>query len=239
MKLENSVVLVSGANRGLGLEFSRQALARGAAKVYAASRDPASVTLSGVVPVQLDVTNIENVSKVARDCGDVTVLINNAGIARPGGLIGGDVESRLREQMETNLFGMLNMSQAFAATLGRNGGGGLVNILSALSWINTPAIAGFGVSKAAAWALTNGLRHELRRQGTRVLGVHASFIDTDLTRGIDISKISPEEVVRQTFDALEAGEEEVVVDETARKVKQALSRGVYLNDLINLFDDNQ
>ena len=228
MKLEGSVVLVTGANRGLGLEFSKQALARGAAKVYAAARNPALVTLPGVVPVLLDVTKPEQVAEAARLCGDINVLINNAGIGRFGGFLTDDADGLLREQLETNLFGMLSTSRAFAGILGNNGGGALVNILSIVSWINTPSLAAYSVSKAAAWSLTNGLRHELRAQGTQVLGFHGGFIDTDLVRDFDVPKASPEDVVRSTLDALEAGEEEVAVDELSRQVKQGLSHGVYL-----------
>jgi NAD(P)-dependent dehydrogenase (short-subunit alcohol dehydrogenase family) len=228
MKLAGSVVLVTGANRGLGLEFARQALARGAAKVYAAAREPASVKLAGVVPIRLDVTKPEDAAEAARAAGDVTVLINNAGIARPGGYLADSSVAQLREQLETNLLGMLNVSRAFAGILGRNGGGVLLNILSIASWINRPTLGTYGVTKAAAWALTNGLRHELRPQGTQVVGFHAGFIDTDLTRGIDAPKARPEDVVRLGLDAVEAGEEEVSADEQTRQVRQGLSHGVYL-----------
>lgn len=232
MKIEGAVVLVTGANRGLGLEFSKQLLARGAAKVYAAARDPATVTLPGVVAIRLDVTKPEEVAEAARACGDVTLLINNAGIAQLGGLLANDADALLRGHLDTNLFGVLNTSRAFASTLGRNGGGALVNILSVVSWINAPALAAYSVSKAATWSLTNGLRHELRAQGTQVLGFHAGFIDTDLVREFDAPKATPEDVVRRTLDALEAGEEEVAVDEPSRQVKQGLSHGVYLADVL-------
>ncbi|WP_186167466.1 SDR family oxidoreductase [Burkholderia gladioli] len=228
MKLEGSVVFITGANRGLGLELAKQALARGAAKVYAAARDPATVILPGVIPIQLDVTRPEQAEAAARECGDVTVLINNAGIGRLGSLLSDEGLPVLREQLETNLIGVLNVTRAFAGVLGRNGGGALLNMLSILSWANTPMIAGYGVSKAAAWSLTNGLRHELREQGTLVTGFHASYIDTDMIRQFDVPKARPEDVVRTTLDALEAGEEEVLVDETTRQVKQGLSSGIYL-----------
>ncbi|WP_246792842.1 SDR family oxidoreductase [Burkholderia perseverans] len=232
MKVEGSVVFITGANRGLGLELAKQALARGAAKVYAGARDPASVTLPGVTAVQLDVTKPEQVEAAARQCGDVTLLVNNAGIGRLGGLLTDGATAVLREQLETNLIGVLNVSQAFAGILGRNGGGAIVNMLSILSWANTPLIAGYGVSKAAAWALTNGLRHELRAQGTQVLGFHAGYIDTDMIRQFDVPKARPEDVIRTTLDALEAGAEEVLVDEPTRQVRQGLSGGVYLRDVL-------
>jgi NAD(P)-dependent dehydrogenase (short-subunit alcohol dehydrogenase family) len=232
MKIKGSIVLVTGANRGLGLEFAKQALARGAAKVYATARDPSKITLAGVTPVKLDVTNPAEVAAVAALCKDVTLLINNAGIARLGGILGGDLAPLLREQLETNVFGMLHVSRAFAGILGKNGGGAILNINSVLSWVNTPAIGGYGISKAAAWGLTNSLRHELRTQGTQVVSFHAGFIDTDMTRGLEIPKARPEDVVKQSFDAIEAGQEEVMVDEPSRQVKGALSQGVYLKDVL-------
>lgn len=232
MKVEGSVVFVTGANRGLGLQFAKEALSRGAKKVYAAARDPSTVTLAGVIPVKLDVTNATDVAAAAKQCTDVTLLINNAGIARVGSVTQAEAGTVLREQIETNVFGMLGVSQAFAGILGSNGGGAMLNLLSILSWVNTPAIACYGVSKAAAWALTNGLRHELRAQGTQVVGFHAGFIDTDLTHGIDVPKATPADVVSQAFDAVEAGEEEVMVDEPTRQVKQGLSHGVYLKDVM-------
>ena len=232
MNVKDSVVLVTGANRGLGLEFAKQALRRGAAKVYATARDPSKIALAGVVPMRLDVTNPVEVAAVAAHCKDVTMLINNAGIGRIGGIVEGDLAPLLREQLETNLFGMLHVSRAFAGILGKNGGGAILNILSILSWVNTPKLGGYGISKAAAWALTNSLRHELRAQGTQVVSFHAGFIDTDMTRGLDIPKARPEDVVRQAFDAIEAGQEEVTTDETTRQVRGGLSQGVYLNDVL-------
>jgi NAD(P)-dependent dehydrogenase (short-subunit alcohol dehydrogenase family) len=232
MKIKGSVVLVTGANRGLGLEFARQALALGAAKVYASARDPSKITLAGVLPVRLDVTNAAEAAAAAAQCKDVTLLINNAGIARLGGVVEGDLAPLLREQLETNLFGMLHVSRAFAEVLGKNGGGAILNILSILSWVNTPKIGGYGITKAAAWGLTNSLRHELRAQGTQVVSFHAGFIDTDLTKGLDIPKARPADVVRQSFDAIEAGREEVMVDEPTRQVKSGLSQGVYLKDVL-------
>ncbi|WP_175823581.1 SDR family oxidoreductase [Burkholderia sp. BCC0419] len=226
MKIEGAVVFVTGANRGLGLEFAKQALARGARKVYAAARDPASVTLPGVVPVKLDVTDPAAVA-AARD---VTLLINNAGIARLGSLTDDGAVDALRAHLETNVFGMLAMSRAFAGTLAAHGGGAILNILSVASWVNRPILSGYGVSKSAAWALTNGLRHSLREQRTQVVGLHAGFIDTDLTAGLDVPKATPADVVRQAYDAIEAGAEEVSTDEFTRQVKATLSSGVYLEE---------
>jgi short-subunit dehydrogenase len=183
-----------------------------------------------VIPVKLDVTKPEEVAAAAALAGDVTLFINNAGIARLGGFTADDPAAALREQLETNLFGLVNTSRAFAGVLGKNGGGVLLNVLSIVSWISTPLLGTYGVTKAAAWSLTNTLRTELRAQGTQVVGLHVGFIDTDLTNGLEVPKARPEDVVRASYDAIEAGEEEVTADEGSRKVKQYLSHGVYLKE---------
>lgn len=230
MKLDGSVVLVTGANRGIGLAFARAALARGARKVYAAAREPSAITLPGVHPLRLDVTSDGDVAEAARQCGDATIVVNNAGIARPGGALAADAVASLHDQLEVNLFGMLRMARAFAPVLARHGGGALVNVLSVASWINRPSLGMYGASKTAAWGLTNALRHELRGQGTQVLAMHMGFVDTDLTRGIEAEKSSPDAVVARALDALEAGAEEVLADELTQRVKRSLSAepGVYL-----------
>lgn len=230
MKLDNAVVFITGANRGLGLAFAKEALARGARKVYAAARDPASVTLPGVIPVKLDVTNQEEVARLAAQYPDVTLLVNNAGIANTGGFLAPNGLASARDHFETNFFGPLLLSQAFAGVLAANGGGGIVNVLSVVSWINSPMLGVYSASKSAAWGLTNALRNELRAQKTQVLGLHVGFIDTDLTRGFDVPKTPPELVVGRTFDGLQAGADEVLADEFTQQVKRGLSAepGVYL-----------
>lgn len=230
MKLDNAIVFITGANRGIGLAFAREALARGARKVYAGARNPASVKLAGVEPIQLDVTNPAEVDAAAARCGDVTLLINNAGIANFGGFLADGSEESARAQLETNFFGPLRLSKAFAPVLAANGGGAILNVLSIASWINRPALGTYGASKSAAWGLTNSLRHELRAQKTQVIGMHVAFVDTDMTTAIDMPKSSPDVVVRHVLDAIEAGAEEVLADERTRAVKQGLSAepGVYL-----------
>lgn len=229
MKLDNATVFISGANRGLGLEFARQALARGARKVYAGARDPASVTLAGVTPVRLDVTDSSQVAAAARELADVDLVVNNAGIAHFQQVLADGVEPSLRAMLETNVFGILNMSRSFAPVLGRSGGGAFLNVLSVASWISTPALAAYGVSKAAAWSLTNALRNELREQGTQVLGLHVGFVDTDLTREVNVPKLPPSTVVERGYAALEAGADEVMIDELTQAVKAGLSAtpGIY------------
>lgn len=233
MQLDNATVLVTGANRGLGLEFARQALARGARKVYAGARDPASVTLAGVTPVRLDVTDPGSVAAAARELGDVGLVINNAGIAHFQQVLADGVEDALRAMLETNVFGILGMSRAFAPVLGRNGGGALLNVLSVASWISSPMLAAYGVSKSAAWGLTNALRNELRGQGTQVLALHVGFIDTDLTHDIALPKLAPATVVERGYAALEEGADEVMIDELTQAVKAGLSRvpGIYTEEV--------
>ncbi|MDL2337200.1 MAG: SDR family oxidoreductase [Pseudomonadota bacterium] len=232
MKIKDSVVLVTGANRGLGHAFVLALLAGGAKKVYAGARDPASVTVAGAHAVKLDVTSPVDVAAAVAACPDVTLLINNAGIARGGPLLSPAGIDDLRAEMETNFFGMLSMSQAFAPVLRANGGGAIVNVLSVLSWISSPLFATYCTTKSAAWSLTNGLRNELRGQGTQVVALHVGLMDTDLTRHIAAPKVQTADVVRQTIEVIEAGGDEVLADEFSRQVKQGLSapRGVYLGD---------
>jgi NAD(P)-dependent dehydrogenase (short-subunit alcohol dehydrogenase family) len=222
MKIENAVVLVTGANRGLGLAFTRELLARGARKVYAGARDPATVTQSGVQPLRLDVTNSDDVAAAAELASDVTLVINNAGIAQPGGFLAPDSEDVARRIFETNFFAMLRMSKAFAPILKANGGGALLNVLSVVSWVSG-AMAAYSASKSAAWSLTNALRIELAAQKTQVLALHMAFVDTDLARGFDAPKSSAEEIVKLALDGLESGLDEVLADERTRKVKQGLT----------------
>lgn len=230
MKIENSVVLVTGANRGIGLAFARALLARGARKVYAAARNPESVTLPGVEAVQLDVTKPEEIAAAVHRASDVSLVINNAGIAQPGGFLAQDSDAIARRIFETNFFGVLNMSKAFAPVLKAHGGGALLNVLSVASWVNGGELAAYSASKSAAWSLTNALRHELAEQKTQVLGLHMAYVDTDLTRGFEVQKSSAEEIVQRALDALEAGADEVLADALTQQVRQGLTapRPVYL-----------
>jgi len=228
MQVENAVALVTGANRGLGLAFARALLERGARKVYAAAREPSSVRLPGVVPVRLDVTRPEQLEALVREAGDVSLLVNNAGILKGTSLLGADAISAARAELETNYLGPLATSGAFAPVLARNGGGAIINVLSVLSWVAFPGSSSYSASKAAAWALTNGLRKELRAQKTQVVALHVGYMDTDMAEKVTAPKSDPSDVVRLTLEALEAGQDEVLADEVSRNVKQGLSAGVYL-----------
>ena len=232
MKIDShTVALVTGANRGIGLAFTRELLARCARKVYAGARDPSRVpALPGVEPIRLDVTKADEVAAAVARAGDVTLVVNNAGVGEVGGFLAPDSEAAARRQFETNFFGMLRVSQGFAPVLARHGGGALLNVLSIVSWINGGSLAAYAASKSAAWSLTNSLRHELAAQHTQVLGLHMAFVDTDLVRAIDAPKTSAEDIVRRALDGLEAGLDEVLADEATRLTRQGLAaaRPVYL-----------
>jgi NAD(P)-dependent dehydrogenase (short-subunit alcohol dehydrogenase family) len=223
MQLKGAVVLITGANRGIGLAFAEAALQRGARKVYAGARNPSDIKLADVEPLKLDVTSGGDVEGAAGSCKDVTLIVNNAGIARIGGLLKSEGLESARAQFETNVIGILRMTQSFAPILAANGGGAFLNVLSVASWINSGATTGYAVSKAAAWSLTNGLRQELRAQNTQVLGLHMGFVDTDLTRALDVAKVSPQSIVNAAYDALESGASEVLADERARQIKRGFT----------------
>lgn len=223
MDIRGQVVLVTGTNRGLGKTFVQALVAAGATKVYAASREGGGPVTEKIEPVKLDITDPAAVKAAAEKCPDVTLLVNNAGYLKYGPLLGVDAVSSLREHLEINTVGTLLMTQAFAPVLARNGGGALVNILSVLSWLNIHESGPYSASKAAQWSLTNGLRYELRGQGTLVIGVHPGYIDTDMTAGIDAPKSTPEEVVEMTLQAIKDEITEITIDDVGRSLKRSLS----------------
>jgi NAD(P)-dependent dehydrogenase (short-subunit alcohol dehydrogenase family) len=223
MKLENSVVFVTGGNRGLGLAFAREAVSRGARKVYAGMRKTDGFDVPGIVPIKLDVNDPDSVRAAAASCTDVTVLVNNAGIGRGGSPLEGSMEDLSREIFETNYYGVIRTTQAFAPILARNGGGAILNVLSRVSWRASPVLSAYSASKAAAWSFTNSLRMSIKAQGTQVLALHVGLVDTDLAKGFDAPKSAPAEVVRRTLDALAADKEEVIADEGTQLVKEGLS----------------
>jgi NAD(P)-dependent dehydrogenase (short-subunit alcohol dehydrogenase family) len=221
MNIEGSVALVTGGNRGLGAAFARDLLDRGAAKVYAAVRDPDTVSDPRLTPIRLDVTDRASIERAARTAADVTLLINNAGVFTGTTTLGD--EAGLRQELEVNYLGPVAVSRAFAPILAANGGGALVNVLSALSWVTFPTSGGYSSAKAAMWAATNSLRQDLLEQGTLVTAVHVGYIDTDMAAAVDAPKTAPEIVSEATLDGVEAGQHEVLADEPARQVRAALS----------------
>jgi NAD(P)-dependent dehydrogenase (short-subunit alcohol dehydrogenase family) len=215
--LTNAVVLVTGANGGLGTEFVRQALARGAAKVYATARTPRTWDDERIVPLVLDVTDQASVDAAASAAADITVLVNNAGIGGTEPLLETSVED-VEQVFATNVFGALRVAKAFAGSL-RDGA--LVDVHSVLSWIALGA--GYSASKAAFWSLTNSLRLELAPQGTQVVGAHFGYTETGMTAGLDVDKNDPADIVATILDAVEAGEHEVLADDASRSVRAGLS----------------
>lgn len=233
MKIQGSTALVTGANRGLGAAFVQALLEAGATKVYAAARDPSGIAAAGgVVPLKLDVTNADDIAAAAAAAGDVNLLINNAGImAGERDILGAASLAALRKEFETNVVAPLALSQAFAPVLAANGGGAIVNVLSALSWVSLTGTETYSASKAAAWSIGNGLRHVLRERGIQVVSLHVGYMDTDMTRGLPVEKSDPHAVARATLAAVNAGELEVLADGVSAQLKQGLSAGVYLQPI--------
>lgn len=227
MDIKGSVALVTGANRGIGHAFARALLEYGATKVYAGVRDPASVVDKDLTPLRMDVTEPEQVAAAASAAGDVTILINNAGVGSGStSLLAGDFEGA-RQAMEVNYFGTWAVSRAFAPVLARNGGGALVNMISLASWLGQPTFPGYAASKAAQWSLTDSLRQGLQEQGTLVVGVHSGFVETALSAWTDAPKISAASVAEQTMQALMGNQIEVLTDDWTRQVKASLSESLH------------
>jgi NAD(P)-dependent dehydrogenase (short-subunit alcohol dehydrogenase family) len=220
--LDGAIILVTGANGGIGSHFVRDALARGAAKVYATARTPRTWDDERVVPLPLDVTDPASVQAVVERAPDVTVLINNAGtsISSPGILTHTDEE--IRQNVETNFLGPLNLARAFAPILSAKGGNtAIIDVHSALSWW---AVAGiYSATKAALWSATNSLRLELLPAGVQVVGVHVGYVDTAMAAHAEGAKLDPADLVTQVFDTLEAGGYEVLADESSVRLKAGLS----------------
>lgn len=219
MNLENRVVLVTGATGGLGQEFVTQSIARGAAKVYAGARRDHDWGDSRIVPLRLDVTDPAAIGAAAAAAQDTDVLINNAGVHGAESLLTSP-EAEIRETYEANLFGPLRLVRAFAPVLARNGGGAVVDIHSALSWIARPGA--YAASKTAFWGLTNALRLELAEQKTQVVGAHLGYTDTPLIARLDVPKSDPAVIVARILDALESGADEAIADDTSAQVKSIL-----------------
>jgi len=220
--LADQTVLVTGANRGMGKEYVRQLLERGAKKVYASARDASTIDTSDprVVALQLDVTDAASVDAAVAATPDVNVLINNAGTVGGGPLLTGD-QTTLRQEFETNYFGPLRLASLLADRIADNGGGVILNVHSALSWVSFGGT--YEPTKAALWSATNGLRLALAPRGVQVVGLHVGYVDTDMVAGVDAPKSDPAEVVKSALDGIEAGAFEVLADDVSHQAKAALS----------------
>ncbi|MBR0896140.1 SDR family oxidoreductase [Bradyrhizobium tropiciagri] len=224
MDIKNATVFITGANRGLGLAFAREAHRRGAAKVYAGMRKTDGFNEPGIIPVKIDVTDPASIAAAAALAADTTMLINNAGIAALiDGPLSADVAAQSARMFDTNYYGVVRVTQAFEPILSTKPNAAIINVLSDIVWLPRPILAPYAASKAAAWSYTNQVRFHLRERGVQVLGLHVGFVDTDLTNGIDVPKSSPEDVVRQTYDALVAGKSEVMADKGTAVLKSTLA----------------
>ena len=221
MDFTKTVAVVTGANRGLGRKFAEELVARGA-KVYATARRPETVDIEGVIPLRLDVTDHASIEAAAKVAADATLLINNAGIGGGQDLLTTDLDA-IREQIDVHYIGPLVAIRAFAPVIEANGGGAVVNVASVLSWAHFPSAGAYSVAKAAEWAMTNVVRHELAPKGIAVTGLHVGYMDTDMASHVSDGKSDPVEVARTTLDAVAKREAEVLFDELTRKVKAGLS----------------
>ncbi|WP_460063850.1 SDR family oxidoreductase [Streptomyces sp. YKOK-I1] len=221
--IKGANVFVTGGARGIGKAMVSELFARGAAKVYATARDPRSVANSDAVAVALEVTDPASVAAAAEQAQDVTILINNAGATSRASYLDSSMDE-VRKDLETNFYGPLLATRAFAPIIERNGGGHILNVHSALSWLaeGTP----YSASKAALWSQTNSLRLRLQGRGIAVTGLHMAYVDTDMTSGLEVPKATPRDIAVAALDGIEADANEVLADDTTRWVKSQLSENL-------------
>ncbi|GAB7024772.1 SDR family oxidoreductase [Geotalea toluenoxydans] len=223
MNIKGSVVMVTGANGGIGQALVKAFLERDAGKVYAAARDisalaPLAQLGEGrVVPVQLDLLDGAGIARVAGECADVQILVNNAGINRGLWFLAPAGADAAREEMEVNFFGTLAMCRAFAPMMAHGGSGVIASVCSILGLVNMPANGTYCASKAAGHSLLQGLRGELAPKNIRVVGIYPGPVDTRLTAGLEIPKASPEGVAQAIVEGLVAGAEDIFPDEMSRQ----------------------
>ena len=228
INVKDSVVFVTGANRGIGRAIAEEALARGSRKVYAAVRDVSGVRdlvdqyPERVVAIQLDVTNSEQIDSAASKAQDVQILINNAGVAGYSGFLYHHDQEAARREMETNYFGPLNVTRAFAQSIVGNGNGAVATVASIGGLANFPPAATYSASKAAAHSLTQGMRAELAPQGVAVFGVYPGPIDTDMASGLEFAKETPRNAASRMFDQMANGVEDITTDAFADELVRNL-----------------
>jgi NAD(P)-dependent dehydrogenase (short-subunit alcohol dehydrogenase family) len=222
MKIENKTVLITGANRGIGRALVNEALRRGAKRVYAGTRGALTINDERVTTLALDVTSAEQIQRAVDEIGTLDVVINNAGIAKYDDLSNLDV---IEQHLAVNLFGSLNVSRATLPLLKRSKGA-IVNNLSLMALAPLPIAPAYAISKAAAFNMTQSFRALLVGQGVTVHGVFLGPVDTDMTRGFEIPKASPESVAVGIFDGLENGEEDIFPDPASQSIAEGWRNGV-------------
>jgi short-subunit dehydrogenase len=221
--IKGSVVLITGATGAIAKALIAELKARGAARIYAAARDVSSLVASdGLIPIKMDVTNDQEVAKAVSAAGDVTLLINNAGINHNTSFMSAPDIAIAREEIEINYLAPLRVTKAFAPVLSRNKGA-VLNILTILARVNLPFMGSYCASKAAGLSLTQGLRGELTPKGVRVAAALPGAIDTRMTAMLTIPKMTTADAAREILDGFEAGEEEIYVGEMARGLAQGLA----------------
>ena len=221
MTFAAKTVLVTGANRGIGQALVEEALARGAGRVYAGMRQPVAHPDPRVMPLRLDVTDAAQIQEAVGQVGSLDILINNAGLALYDDL--GD-RAALERSLAVNLFGTYGVTNAFLPMLTRSRGA-IVNNLSLMALAPLPLTPAYALSKAAAFSLTQSLRALLAGRGVRVHAVLTGPTDTDMTRGFDIPKASPQSVARAIVDAVENGEEDIFPDPMSASVADSWRGG--------------
>jgi NAD(P)-dependent dehydrogenase (short-subunit alcohol dehydrogenase family) len=221
--IKDSTVLITGATGGIGQALVAALIARGATKIYAAARDVSTLTASGpLVPLKMDVTSDDDVRYAAVVAKDVTLLINNAGVNHNTAFLVAPDLAMAREEFEVNYLAPLRITRAFAPALIANQGA-LLNMLTILSRVNLPLMGSYCASKAAALSLTQGLRAELGSKGVWVAAALPGAIDTRMTAGLPIPKMSPADAATEILDGFEAGDEEIYVGEMARGLAAGLA----------------
>jgi NAD(P)-dependent dehydrogenase (short-subunit alcohol dehydrogenase family) len=221
MTIADKTVLVTGANRGIGQALVDEALRRGAKRVYAGTRQPLSHSDRRVTPLTLDVTDAAQIQAAVERVESLDILINNAGVSLYDDL---SDRSAIEQHLAVNLFGTYGVTQAFLPLLTRSRGA-IVNALSALAFAPLPVIPAYSISKAAAFSLSLSLRALLSGRGVTVHAVMTGPVDTDMTRGIDIPKASPESVARAIFDGVENREEEIFPDPMSETLAESWRSG--------------
>ncbi|MDE1153563.1 MAG: SDR family oxidoreductase [Micavibrio sp.] len=225
MKLDNKVILITGASRGIGKETVEAALKLNVKKIYAAARNIAQLPDFKdirVVPVTLDITNAEQISAAAKLASDVDVLINNAGVLSAGSVLTSSTEALL-EDLTVNYIGTLMVSRAFQPVLKANGGGAIVSVSSILGKASIAAMGGYCASKAALFSAIQSMRTELKSQGTAVFGVFPGPTETDMTKGLSMPKAKASDTAANILKGIEAGDEDIYPDETSAQLAQLWS----------------